>query len=492
MPEGNTETKLICFYLPQFHPIKENDEWWGKGFTEWHKVTAAKPLFFDHLQPKRPTELGYYDLRLPEVMQRQTELAKEYGVYGFCFYHYWFGPGKRLLEKPVENFIESKETDMPFCLCWANENWTRRWDGSEQEVLMQQTYSDAVAEDFIESLMPAFKDRRYIRVDDKPMLIVYDTRQLENPSKSIALWNEIMIERGFEGLHVVRANTFQKYDEETNPQEEGYDAALEFPPHGISTQPLQVIPLQEDDEFQATVLDYQEILFKSVHRNTPDYELYRGIFPSWDNTARREDKAFVCHGSSPELYEHWLRELIDWTKENQSSPERRFIFINAWNEWAEGAYLEPDEHHGRAYLEATKAAHGKQRQFMDLCLNRGEYSIDKDGILNLNGTKLAATKSIKGEVEKMFASSGKLFVEGWALDSKNPLESIQLLLVDEDRILGTGRTSRTREDLAGKLGVNSMACGFEFYSNNRSGAVRLLAISNDLKYAELSSSQVPV
>ena len=230
---GGDDIRAIAFYLPQFHPIPENDRWWGKGFTEWTNVTKARPNFEGHYQPHLPADLGFYDLRLPEVREQQAELAGEYGVHGFCYYHYWFG-GRRLLERPFNEALSSGRPDFPFCLCWANENWTRRWDGGNDEILMSQRHSDEDDRNLIRSLFPAFEDRRYIRINGKPLLIVYRAGILPNAERTTVIWREEMKNAGLGEIHLCMAQTWGIFD----PGPYGFDSAVEFPPHGMTVRKL--------------------------------------------------------------------------------------------------------------------------------------------------------------------------------------------------------------------------------------------------------------
>lgn len=341
--------KLIAFYLPQFHPIPENDGFWGKGFTEWTNVTRAVPQFQGHYQPQLPGELGFYDLRLTETFQAQTELAKQYGIYGFCFYYYWFG-GRRLLDRPLNKMLESREPSFPFCICWANENWTRNWDGAAEHVLIHQDYSGTFAEDFIGDVIPVMQDPRYIRLNGKPVLLVYRVDQLPNPHMVARRWRRSCIDAGLGSPHLCAVQSFGIGD----PRDYGFDAAIEFPPH-VQRAPIspRTLPGLRSD-FEGYVEDYRTIVNNQINVKWPNYSLYRGVMPAWDNTPRRGSRSRIVAHSTPELYELWLSEMVGQTVAR--SAEESAIFINAWNEWAEGAYIEPDQRFGRARLIATKAA----------------------------------------------------------------------------------------------------------------------------------------
>jgi lipopolysaccharide biosynthesis protein len=344
-------TRLIAFYLPQFHPIPENDEWWGKGFTEWTNVAKAQPLFDGHYQPHLPTEFGYYDLRVREVMQEQILLAKQHGIDGFCYHYYWFS-GKRLLERPLEDMLANSEGEMPFCLCWANETWTRRWDGAENRVLIGQEYrpDDDVA--FIRDLAPYFRDPRYIRIDNTPLLLVYRPQHMPNPARSAEVWREYCRTSGIGEIHLCAALT---HGNTTKPA--GFDSTVDFPPHNMSS-PRKNQLLDFKDAFIGGVFDFAEIAQSFLDKSHEGMH-FRTVFPSWDNTARTGSRANVVINAGPENYEYWLSESV--RKAAEELPEgKRFVFINAWNEWAEGCHLEPDRRHGRAFLEATeRARHGR-------------------------------------------------------------------------------------------------------------------------------------
>ncbi len=346
--------KPIAFYLPQYHPIAENDEWWGKGFTEWTNVRKGLPNFEGHYQPHEPGELGYYDLREVKTLRKQAALAHEYGIHGFCFYYYWFN-GRRVLERPLELFASTKDIPLEFCVCWANENWTRTWDGQAKNILLGQNHTpdDDVA--FFKSLLPLFADPRYIRVGGAPMVLVYRVDLFPDAKATAARWRKVAREAGFKDVHLCAVQFYGI----TDPRPWGFDAAVEFPPHqliGPENKP-DPIPKFTNPKFSGGVVDYQKVMSQAMHRPMVDYARYRGVMPSWDNTARRQDTPHMFVNSSPMNYAQWLRRMVDQTR--LIHPEdRQFIFINAWNEWGEGCHLEPDARYGRQWLEATYGALG--------------------------------------------------------------------------------------------------------------------------------------
>ena len=353
--------RTIAFYLPQFHPIPENDKWWGKGFTEWTNVTKAKPLFKGHYQPHLPADLGFYDLRLSETREAQAALAREHGIYGFCYYHYWFN-GRRVLERPFNEVLATGKPDFPFCLCWANENWTRRWDGQENEVLLKQIYSREDDIQHIRSLIPAFKDSRYIKINGKPLFLIYRIGHLPEPAETIRRWRAEVVAAGLPGLYLANIESFPNEHGLVNKL--GLNAAVEFAPDWLCLpSPIQPhlckLPFLRKVIWRISwrnnrIMHYTEL--KEAMRSKPkaSYLRYRCVTPMWDNAARRNKNAFAFIGSTPAIYGQWLRETIS----NFVSPttEENFVFINAWNEWAEGSHLEPCQKWGRQYLEATKTA----------------------------------------------------------------------------------------------------------------------------------------
>lgn len=346
------KAKLIAFYLPQFHPIPENDEWWGKGFTEWTNVTRARPLYRRHHQPHLPADLGFYDLRLPEVREAQAALAREYGVHGFCYYHYWFS-GRRLLERPFNEVLQTGKPELPFCLCWANEQWTRRWNAEGRHVLVKQEYSPEDDVRHIRWLISAFADKRYIRVEGKPLFLVYRVDCLPDAARTAAVWREEAKAAGLGDLFLCSVDgNFQRAD----PRTTGFDAAVEFQPDLLFYQNIRTRAWLRFLRwaFRRPLLTYDDLVRRAVNGNAPEYRRFRGVTPSWDNTARRGKGAFILEGANPDAYGDWLVRTI-----RESAPTAdgdRIVFVNAWNEWAEGNHLEPCQRWGRAYLEATRAA----------------------------------------------------------------------------------------------------------------------------------------
>ncbi|MEV7431935.1 glycoside hydrolase family 99-like domain-containing protein [Nocardioides sp. NPDC092400] len=343
-------TRTIAFYLPQFHPIPENDEWWGVGFTEWTNVSNARPQFIAHNHPRTPANLGYYQLPEQGIMERQSELASENGVDAFCFYHYWFD-GRRLLERPVDYYRDSRG-NIPFCLAWANEPWSRRWDGKQHDILMPQTYGEGWHKQFFEDTLPYFQSPHYLRHRNKPILLVHRAYDLPDPNAVTREWRRLAVSSGFEGLYLIAAETRWGLD----PRLLGFDAAAEFPPVGANSlrsarlrAPAGLLP-----EFRGRLFDYNKLADRFACRRESVFVRHRGVAPGWDNTARRGSSATIYMNSTPEEYQRWLSQAI--AAESAARGEDGLVFINAWNEWAEGAYLEPDNSHRDLYLRATKAA----------------------------------------------------------------------------------------------------------------------------------------
>jgi hypothetical protein len=345
----NTKIKTIAFYLPQFHPFPENDKWWGKGFTEWTNVTKAKPNFVGHYQPHLPIHNGFYDLRLPEIMIEQAKLAKNYGIYGFNFYYYWFD-GKILMHKPFEILLNHKEIDINFCITWANENWTRRWDGRETDILIAQNHTQEDSIKFIESLYQYFNDERYIRIDNKPILIIYRANIIPDMKHTLELWRNKVREAGFDGLYLICAQTFGVL----SPDDYGFDAAMEFPPHTVGRKHINNEIELTNPKFEGKIFDYNYVVKKAKEKQEPLFKLFKTCMLSWDNTARRQDSGNIFFNFTLKKYKEWLSHLVlEMSNNNKYSEEEKLIFINAWNEWAEGTHLEPDSRYGYGYLETT-------------------------------------------------------------------------------------------------------------------------------------------
>jgi GT2 family glycosyltransferase len=356
--ETLTSVRVIAFYLPQFHAIPENDEWWGKGFTEWTNVRKARPNFLGHDQPREPAELGYYDLKDETVMRKQAELASRYGIDGFCFYYYWFG-GKRLLETPLERMLATGEPAFPFCLCWANENWSRRWDGRDQEILIGQRHSPEDDRAVILDLMRYFRSPHYIRIDGRPLLLVYRVDLFPDFASTAQRWREICRAEGMGEIYLGMVESHDLVHKEIHPSTFGCDASVEFPPLNMADAIAPSGALINPD-FSGGVADYRETAYRYCTRDLPGYKRFRGVMPGWDNTARRQNNSFCFEHSSPGVFQAWMESAITQTR-HQMHGDERLVFVNAWNEWAEGAYLEPDARFGHAYLEAVRNAKSAEK-----------------------------------------------------------------------------------------------------------------------------------
>jgi glycosyltransferase involved in cell wall biosynthesis len=363
LPRRPISVKKLAFYLPQFHPIPENDEWWGEGFTEWNNVSRAKPFFPGHWQPRRPGPMGFYDLRVPATMNKQFELARRYGLDGFCFYYYWFN-GRKLLEKPLEMLMAGETDPFPFCICWVNETWTRSWDGMSGEVLIEANQSLEGTKAFIRDIEPILKHNQYIRVDGKPVLLVYCPQKLEDPLATVQDWREFARASGIGELHLCAVQSFAFDD----PLPLGFDAAVEFPPHCVWNKHEELTycrdhtdeekqALGADHNFKGVLRDYRFFAECAMKRPQEPYLLYRSCMLAWDNTARRMENGHVYVNFTTDLYTEWLATIIDKAyRDPKDSHSESLVFINAWNEWAEGCTLEPDQHFGHALLRATQMA----------------------------------------------------------------------------------------------------------------------------------------
>jgi lipopolysaccharide biosynthesis protein len=354
--------KAIAIHLPQFHPFPENDSWWGKGFTEWSNVAKATPRFKGHYQPHIPADLGFYDLRLEEARVAQAELARSHGIHGFCYYHYWFN-GKRLLNRPLDDMLKTKTPDFPFMLCWANENWTRRWDGLDHEILMKQDYSEQDDEDHIRFLCQHFfSDQRYIRVNGKPFFVVYRPELIPHISRTIEIWRSAALKLGIGEIYI--GYMHQQWTD-PNMEKVGFDCSIEFQPDIGDASPqlgpslldrgLNKLGIYKSITLTNTFYSYEQYAQKMMERKLVSNR-YPGITPMWDNSARRLTGATIFKDSKPEMYKRWLHHIVGEYK--KSPAENKFIFINAWNEWAEGNHLEPCQRWGLEYLKATKEVMG--------------------------------------------------------------------------------------------------------------------------------------
>lgn len=355
------KARLIALYLPQYHPIPENDAWWGKGFTEWTNVAKAKPLFIGHRQPNFPGDLGFYDLRVPETREAQAELARAHGIEGFCYWHYWFGGGRRLLERPFTEVLQSGKPDFPFCLAWANHTWSGIWHGCPDRVLIEQTYpgvEDIIAHFY--AMLDAFRDPRYMKVDGKCIFAVYKPKDLKEPRLFMDTWRELAAKEGLGGFHFIAM-----VDYPWDPPDDGYDAFTTNPPVAMVTA-QDVKPLNEEIENEILkwrffskekpqlpqVYSYESFVAHAFPAKVRRPDFHPCVIPNWDNTPRSGLNGFVLHGSTPELYGRHLSEAVALVAERD--PDQRLVFIKSWNEWAETNYLEPDLRWGRAYLEVTR------------------------------------------------------------------------------------------------------------------------------------------
>ncbi len=353
LPAGSAlRARVLAYYLPQFHHIPENNAWWGRGFTEWTNLPRGLPRFAGHYQPRTPRDLGHYSLDDPETMRRQIEMAKAAGLWGFVFYFYWFN-GHRLMEKPLERFLADRSLDMPFCLMWTNEHWTRRWDGHDEEILISQDYRPSEDQDLIRTFGRHFADPRYIRLEGRPVLMIYRPGQIPDTRDTIARWRALFRDLCNEDPILVMGQGFDAID----PREFGFDAAIEFPPHKLTASLPKINDSLEwlDMEAETHVVSYPDTVAVSLAEPRPAFPLIKTAVPSWDNDARRGGRGLVLHGSTPAAFGEWVSALARDAADHPFFGEP-IICINAWNEWAEGAYLEPDLHYGAAYLNALGRA----------------------------------------------------------------------------------------------------------------------------------------
>lgn len=350
------KARLIALYLPQFHPIPENDRWWGAGFTEWTNTAKAKPLFKSHYQPHIPSDLGFYDLRLPEARIKQAELAKTYGIEGFCYYHYWFA-GNRLLERPFDEVLESGSPNFPFCLCWANQTWSGIWHGAPNRILIEQTYPGK--QDYINHfhyLLKAFEDERYIRVDDKPLFAIFKPDEIPNVEHVLELWRNLAIQSGLKGIHFVGQNHQVPRESWKPPELLGFDASF-TPRLPVKVDWVSRKNISKWFNFKwsqmrkyPSIHDHREIISKILPKRMEGVIDYPCVIPNWDNTPRSGRNGLVLTNSSPDLLRLQIRKALEVVKDYSES--NKIIILKSWNEWAEGNYVEPDLKFGKSYLEA--------------------------------------------------------------------------------------------------------------------------------------------
>lgn len=383
--------KIISFYLPQYHRIKENDEWWGEGYTEWTNVKLGKPYLKNQNQPRVPYKNNYYNLNedFKETFTSQMEMAKKYGIYGFCFYHYWFKDGKKLLEKPVEKFLEDKSLDMPFCMCWANEPWTRVWDGSDKEVIMPQEYGDEKEwTDHFMYLLPYLKDDRYIKLNGRPLLVIYRPEIIPELERMLNCWERLSDKFGLSKPYFVAQGIFYANSQNKSKNidsyilyepgytqnsisrndKNSYSVLLKNPVLSIDViiqhMKVKIAKFLKLKSFRmlSYIFDYDLFWRWIIKRKVPEKKVFLGAFVDWDNTARRKEKgARLFKNVSPQKFGNYMEELI---KKAKRETNQDMIFVNAWNEWGEGTYLEPDEKYGFQYLEAIKNALEKNDEYI--------------------------------------------------------------------------------------------------------------------------------
>jgi len=347
--------RTIALYLPQYHPIPENDEWWGRGFTEWTNTAKAKPLFRGHYQPHVPADLGFYDLRLPEARAAQVDLAREYGLDAFCYYHYWFA-GRRILERPFNEVLVSGVPDFPFCLCWANETWTGIWHGAENKVLIEQTYpGEQDHRNHFSTLLSAFRDPRYVTVDGKQLIAIYRPFNIPGYKNFIELWRELAHKAGLKGLHIVSLQI-----PPAGLQYDCIDAFVisRFPPRKTRVWTSRRHPVEYfkgkilEIYKKPTVYSYEKVSLDLLNYKVPSVINYPCLVPNWDNTPRSGANGLVLNGSTPQLFRKQVHKALQLAAE--LSTDEKFIFIKSWNEWAEGNHLEPDLKYGHGYLRVIK------------------------------------------------------------------------------------------------------------------------------------------
>ena len=357
---NNSIARLIAFYLPQYYPIPENDKWWGTGFTEWTNVAKARPLFREHLQPKLPADLGFYDLRVPEVRQLQAELAHNAGIEGFCYWHYWFGNGKLLLDRPLKEVVSLKEPVFPFCVAWANESWTGRWHGLDSTVIQNQYYpGDNDTREHFYYLLNYFSDDRYIQMDSKPLLLIYHPELIPEANRMMSILRELAEKSGLGGLYILGFTDTRVF----LPDRYGLDGLVYSgfnKAYEKSKMPLTGLNFERNvnrfkyliNRYPINTFSYERASKAWLDYEDFEFEYYPTVFPNWDNSPRCGKRAVIITQSTPELFEDHLSKAIDKVSNRQN--DKKLVFIKSWNEWAEGNYLEPDRLYGHEYLHAIK------------------------------------------------------------------------------------------------------------------------------------------
>jgi hypothetical protein len=363
--------KLVAYYLPQFHPIPENDQWWGKGFTEWTNVTKAKPLFKGHYQPRLPADLGFYDLRIPEVREQQAAMASKYGVFGFCYYHYWFGNGKKLLERPISEILHSGKPDFPFMFCWANHKWSNIWIGNDSpDILMDQEYPGE--QDYINHfmyLLPFFKDKRHIRIDGKIAFQIYKPHDIPDLDKFVAVFQDLAKQHGIGEIYIIGGNCNDDRARKLKLINGFTSNELGALRHNTQSRIIKnrktffgkvetkiriLFGRKSINELKRpVVINYKKAISNLINDRPREYDYFLTIVPDWDNSARAGKKSLILRGSTPSLWKEHLQTAVDITQKN-NAPDKQIIFVKSWNEWAEGNYLEPDQKWGHSYLEAVR------------------------------------------------------------------------------------------------------------------------------------------
>ncbi|MBX2883794.1 MAG: glycoside hydrolase family 99-like domain-containing protein [Granulosicoccus sp.] len=474
LPAADTSStpaaRVIAFYLPQFHRFEENDAWWGTGFTEWTNVVRGTPRFAGHYQPRIPRDLGFYDLTDDHTLEAQAQMARANGINAFCFYYYWFD-GKRLMERPLDRFLHS-DIDHSFCIMWANENWTRTWDGKESDVLVSQNYLQEHEPAFIQDTAKYMADSRYVRVQNRPLFILYRPALLPDAKNTLQRWRALWKDELGVEPWIIMVQGFGS----NHPSEYGLDGAVEFPPHKVTKDvpdidsSLHVL----DPEFNGLVMDYETVVNHSLSIPTPDFPLIKTASPTWDSDARRQGRGTTLHGSTPALYRQWLSGIIDFAQ-TQPFHGEPLAFINAWNEWAEGAYLEPDVHNGYAYLNTTqRVVFGKSTAENNLLLVGHDAHANGAQMLLLN---LARTfqDEFGMDVTVLLLSSGRL---------ESVYKSIVNTIMLTDLVANAESTNAAIERLIAEKAVTHALCNTtvtgELIPTLKHNKVRVLSLIHEM------------